>query len=1733
LPDKSKLYETALRRIETTYPQSLMAAEAAYVRAELLQNSGGLYDPIRHPANQFDWKAAVDICDQIIRQYPKTNPAMQAAELKQNLLQVSFRTEAEAVQIPHEAFRLLLHYRNCPKLYLRIYALDTKDLNDAEQNNSANQREITQKQSFLHAETIELPDAKDFQEHRLEIPIKGLPSGNYAIVLSREPNFKENDNAVGMQLVQVTSLAFLYNQDGNGYVLNRSTGMPINGASIDLYKQDYDNRNSLPARKKIRSLVSDASGRVNIGASDSYQPLFVQLSYQGETLNTDESIYRYYQRNEPAPVSLVTYLFTDRSIYRPGQTVYFKGIAFRKEKEKPSVVTGHQTVLLLKDANQQTIARLTVRSNAFGSFHGQFNLPVAGLTGLYSITDSSNQSSLSFSMEAYKRPKFSVEMEPLKGSFRLNDRISVTGTARAYAGNALNDAQVTYRVTRITQRPFWLYSRWMPDNEAPVEISSGKTKTDNKGVFQIPFTALPDERTDSSQVSYFIYNIKADITDINGETHSSSQTLKVGYQSMLLSIQAPALLPNNRLDSIRIQTLNYNNQFEPATVSVRIHPLAAPNRFFRTRLWEQPDQHLMGETEFHRLFPEDLYADENNPLQWKEQAAIWQKTDSSQADGTFSFSSQVLPAGWYVLIASTVDRYGQPVTSKHYFEAGNTQETTIERPVVSYVTNQRAQPGETAQWTVKTLYDGLYLIRTQTDAVNQQRINETLLDKSKAWVQTIAITEADRGGIGFDYVYIRHNRVYSGNENLPVEWNNKQLTIKLETFRDKLLPGSKETWRLKIEGPSGERVAAEALLNAYDASLDQLKPHSWESLNDIWPRRSLSSRWQSIGFQTAQAYAIVNYPQSSFTLIPKRYDELLFSNRGYANPWGSFAGRASGILVMANAAPAVADENSRNKEKAVFKVKSESGDYAYDSKSNAPNANKPAPEKAIRENLNETAFFLPELRTDSAGNISFEFTLPEALTQWKFMAIAHDAQLASAFTSAYFVTQKPLMVQPNWPRFVREGDRINIVSKIANITNQELTGTAQLELYDAITGKPVDGWFKNVFPNQYFTVAAGQSVAIEFPVEIPYQFDHALGWRIKASTTDQAFSDGEGGLLPVLSNRILVTESMPLFTKSNSNKNYRFEKLLNNNSSSLTQQSLTLELTANPVWLVVQAIPYLAEFPYECAEQSFNRYVANSLGAGLLKQHPSIAQTLAQWQSTNSPALLSNLQKNQELKSTLLQETPWVLEAQQETEQKNRIAQLLNRDKLQSEKQKIFQQITDMQRNDGAFSWFKGGPDNRYITQYIVSGIGHLFQLGVLDASEQAMWKPIVTKGLQYLDQRMQEDYVELKKNKQFRKSNQLQPTILQYLYLRSFFTTEAIPAKYSTAYQFYLAQTKKYGLKLPRPQQAMAALILFRNQSKSAAQALIRSLKENAIVKEEMGMYWKEWNQRGYWWYQAPIENQALMIEAFAEISRDTASVDALKTWLLQQKRTSDWGTTKATAEACYALLVSGQTWIDAQPTVSINAGNWQINSSSSAEAGTGYLRERLPAEKVKPEMGNISIRVEDKQHPNSSLPAWGAVYWQYFEDLDRITGAETPLALQKKIMVERMEANGPVLQSVDDQTDIKVGDKLIVRLVLKADRDMEFVHLKDLRAAGTEPVNVLSGYRWQGGLSYYESTGDAATNFFFDWLPKGTYVFEYPLFVAQAGQFSNGIATIQCMYAPEFSSHSEGSRLSAEANK
>ncbi len=782
-------------------------------------------------------------------------------------------------------------------------------------------------------------------------------------------------------------------------------------------------------------------------------------------------------------------------------------------------------------------------------------------------------------------------------------------------------------------------------------------------------------------------------------------------------------------------------------------------------------------------------------------------------------------------------------------------------------------------------------------------------------------------------------------------------------------------------------------------------------------------------------------------------------------------------------------------------------------------------EVKVRKNFNETAFFFPQLKTDAEGNVEFSFTIPEALTQWKLLTLAHTKNAASGYTEKTMVTQKPLMVQPNAPRFIREGDKMEFSAKVVNLTDKEVTGTAVLELIDATTNAPIDGWFKNIFPTQFFTVAAGQSSALKFPMEVPFNFNSAMSYRIVAKTSEA--SDGEEMAIPVLTNRMLVTESMPLNVRGTNTKTFKFEKLLNSASSTtLSNHALTVEYTSNPAWYAVQALPYLMEYPYECAEQTFNRYYANTLASFVSNSNPKIKAVFEKWKNLDTAALMSNLQKNEELKSALLQETPWVLEAQNEALQKKNIALLFDMVKMSAEQEKAFNKLKEIQLDNGGFSWFKGGRDDRYMTQYIITGVGHLRKLGALNSSNYENVKAIVDKAVPYLDKKIKEDYDDLIKYKVKLSNNNTSFQQIQYLYMRSFFSEIKTAASSQKAVDYYKGQIKKYWLQNSKYMQGMIALALHRGKDAATPKAIIKSLKENAIYKEEMGMYWKDWaNGGGYYWHQAPIESQAMMIEAFTDIDGNATTVDDLKTWLLKQKQTQNWKTTKATAEACYALLLGGSNWLAEEKEVSINLGNSILISSKddAKQAGTGYFKKRVDGEKVKAEMGNITVNL------NSST-SWGSVYWQYFEDLDKITSAETPLKLKKQLFKEVNTDKGPSLVAINDGDELKVGDKVKVRIELKVDRDMEYVHMKDMRAACMEPTNFISEYKWQGGLGYYESTKDASTNFFFSWLSRGSYVFEYPMFVTHTGNFSNGITTIQCMYAPEFTSHTEGIRVNVE---
>ncbi|EEF57001.1 alpha-2-macroglobulin [Pedosphaera parvula Ellin514] len=758
-----------------------------------------------------------------------------------------------------------------------------------------------------------------------------------------------------------------------------------------------------------------------------------------------------------------------------------------------------------------------------------------------------------------------------------------------------------------------------------------------------------------------------------------------------------------------------------------------------------------------------------------------------------------------------------------------------------------------------------------------------------------------------------------------------------------------------------------------------------------------------------------------------------------------------------------------------------------------------------RKNLNETAFFFPQLTSDSNGVVRMVFTMPEALTQWKFMGFAHDKEMRSGFLEGKTVTAKDLMVQPNAPRFLREGDVLEFSVKVLNQTTNRQAGKVRLTFNQALNDKSADQLLGNTKPELDFDIPAKESRSYSWRIKVPDDIGF-LSYKAVGSTG--TVSDGEEGYLPVLSRRILVTESLPLPIRGPATKKFDFAKLEKSGSSdTLRHQSLTVQMVSNPSWYAVMALPYLMEFPHECSEQTFNRFYANALARNIANSDPRIRRVFDQWKGT--PALESPLEKNQDLKSVSIEETPWLRQAESESQARRNVGILFDENRLNDETASVLQKLQQMQLSDGLWPWFPGGRGDEYITLYITTGFGRLRHLG-LDVNTG-----VAVRSLNRLDGWIDEQYREILKH-DHPNDNHLSTTVAFYLYGRSFFLKDRpVNAVHQEAVNYFLGQARKYWLEMGnRQSQGHLAIALLRFGDNKTPKDIMKSIKEHSVSNEEMGMFWRD-TELSWWWYRAPIETQALMIEAFDEVMQDAKTVEDCKVWLLKQKQTEDWKTTKATADAVYALLLRGTNLLASDALVEVSLGGKTIKPEK-VEAGTGFYEQKFAGAEVKPKMGEIVVKKID------TGVAWGSVHWQYLEDISKVTPHEgTPLKLNKTLFVKRNTARGPVLEPL--KGGVNVGDELVVRIELRTDRDMEYVHMKDQRGSGLEPVNVLSQYKYQDGLAYYESTRDTASHFFIDYLPKGVYVFEYSTRVAQRGQYQSGIAEIQCMYAPEFNSHSQ----------
>jgi 5-hydroxyisourate hydrolase-like protein (transthyretin family) len=1840
-PNKDYHYENALKKTTALYPSTPAIASYWYALAATEKRKGDSYHPFLDTTHRYALAHAKKIITDVQSSFDTSLPAVQKMRtLLSEIKSPRWSIKTEHVNPINKKFRARIAYKNIDTLYIRILKA-RNDGQEAEPWKNEFWEKIVSITPFNTITQI-LPKTTDHQYHGVEIALPELPSGEYELLCSNDPTFKnDNTSKLSHQRFTISNISYIKNKN-DIFVLHRETGKPLANVTVSIFENTYNSALYKYQLKLLAKKATDKNGYLNFIEKKNYATYKYTFETKSDRLSFSRTEYDNYfepvtneltESGEIADYENKTkriLFFTDRSIYRPGQTLFFKGIGTMKDyatQQHKVIGTKDSIWVYLQNVNRKTIDSARYQLNSYGSFSGRFTLPMQGLTGNYSIYTKREygNSSAFFSVEEYKRPTFSVILEKPKEAYQLNDSITVSGTAKAFAGNSIDGAKVTYTITRDVRFRYYNYRQRPTNAYNRREISQGILTTDAAGNFQIKFKATTDDITiEKGSTQLFDFSVSATVTDANGETRSAQTAITTGNTSLSLSITVPEWADANLWKDIPVSTTNLSNEKEPAIVQIKITSLQHPDRLIKKRLWERPDLFLYNAKDFISLFPNDEYENESDPSTWSR-GSLLQQTDIDTKNTDKFILTNPLPPGHYEIEATTKDKNGTVVKTVNYVKVFNSASRQLPSPEYDFTFTKKetVEPGDTAVFVHGVSANEIFVI-SKTERFNRKAVLEYQTRKKGLTDISFSPTETDRGGMIITEAYVIHNRMYTQTYRINVPWTNKQLEVEYSSYRNKTEPGNKENWTIKIKGLKGDETDAEVLTGMYDASLDQFKQHQWQKpalwLNNRWNnyfyagdnfsiQQSLDKYTHTpfIEYQEVELDRIAihsedlmvqnlrywsQHPASFLSTLAKKNlveslkytsknsysfyrNELMDQNKAMSPPTyetaaakkvttGLNADTASGLfsydasvgnndikirgagvstivpgsllLVDGVIVPSISNINPADiisseylePVEAIkrFGQKAEKGALIITTK----NAQTPV---VIRKNFNETAFFYPHLYADSTGNYSFSFTMPEAVTQWKWMTIAHNKELAFGSAQADVITQKTLMAQANAPRFMREGDKIEFSAKVSNLSDQELSGQIMLELIDASAGSSVDGWFQNVFPSQYFTVPAKQSSVVKFPIQIPFSFNRALTWRLVAKAGN--YSDGEENTVPVLTNRQLVTESLPILVTKDTTQTFRFEKLINANSPSLTHEALTISYTANPIWEAIRSLPYLMEYPYECVEQTFNRFYANALAHYIINRDPKIKKVFERWQK-DTVALKSKLQLNESLKQVMLEETPWVFEAETQEQKNKNLALLFDVFRMNQQSDQLIKKLEDMQLPDGSFTWFKGGYADRYMTNYIMTGIGKLKRLGAITPDIAIRLKPIIDKAIKFLDATITRDYRSLKAAR----IDSIKPILsgfeLQYLYMRSFFRDIQQTGTYD-AYSYYYDLGKKNIQRQSIYNKSLLGLIYFRNNEKRFVNVnIVSPILENAVEDpSNVTLYWKD--RAAYSWYTSQIEHQSTVIQFLQEVMQDQnfvggqKNIDRARNWLLLNKQTNHWNTTVATADAAYSLIMTGTDLLHTDKNISIQLGTTVYNNQTNTkEAGTGYFQQRVEGRLIKPEMGNIQVTVQTKGDTSKESISWGAVHWQYFEDMDKITPSATPLSITKELFVEKNSNTGKVLEALKENDVVKPGDKVIVRMIIKSDRPMEYLHLKDTRSATMEPVNVLSGFKWQDRLGYYESTKDASTNFFIGQLNKGTYVFDYPVYITHTGVFSTGNASIQCMYAPEFTANSGGMILRVE---
>ena len=1627
-----------LRKWIHTYPAVKTVPEAYLALAQFLQYQNNQVERLR-------------IVREGIAGYPRYEGINQLKNIEKEILNASLSLEI-ATAYPGEQQSVKVNYKNLTGITLQLYKVNLPVTSAVLQNRTTH---FESKYARLQREEhFSLKPTTDYLNVDTTLTIQAPQAGIYFLKAVPDGKKGVSDGT----LMNVTALKTIYRPLPDGtlelVVVDAVSGQPVSEAEVTIYTEKgggYSPQQTYQADKqgtlKLDFLNSNKYWYNAHTAADNAMPIL--------NLWKNDYYYKESKRKE------VLQLFTDRSIYRPGQTVYVSGLAYEMEKDSTRVLADKKYTVSLYDANNNETGKVEVRTNGFGSFSGQFVLPSPCLTGYFSLRAA--DTSVSFKVEEYKRPTFDVTFEPVKVEYQVGDSIEVVGMAKTFAGAPVQNARVHYNISRSYA---WVW-RFMGRGSARWE---GEAMTDADGKFSVPVHFEIDSDRRESPLWYYTYNIQADVTDGAGETQQANLSLPLGSTSMVLNMDnLPDNLVKEKKLEIKLTAMNLSGE-----------PVDTPVTYQLVEMEEQKDGQekegrkvLTGTVEANKSFvPEAIYA---------------------------------LPSGNYRLKLSAKDTQGRECTASKNFLLFSLND---KRPPF-VITDWFYQDGlEFDAASPATVYIGsseknVYLLYDVF--AGNKRLESKRIELSDSVVSFRFPYKKEYGdGILVSMAFVKDGRLYSHNARIMKPAPEKKLQLKWTTFRDKLRPGQQEEWKLTVLYPDGSPAEAEMLATMYDASLDKIySAHKLDFGVDFHYVVPLTY-WNTSYMRNAYLY--VDFPLKRLRAVPLEYSELIIPSTGRMEAMvvgygGSPRATLAGALKIRGRSAANAVMNQEAVTDMV--LQEEMVETSAQEKVEMGSSEELAEtgDIQIRENFAETAFFYPQLRTNEKGEVSISFVLPESLTRWTFMGLAHTRNVDYGKIEATATASKEFMLQPNMPRFVRVGDKANIAASLMNLSDKGVKGTVRMELFNPETEK--------VFysQKQKFDVKGGETGHVNFTFEVGDKYA-VMACRMVAD--GDTFSDGEQRYIPVLTDKQWVTETVPLNVNGEGAHIFSLENLFNKHSKTASEQRLTVEFTAHPAWYAVQALPVVANPQNEDALSWATAYYAHSLAACIVKENPRIKQIFDSWkaQSGTKETFMSNLQKNQELKNILLAETPWLTEATNEAEQKQRIATLFDLNTMNSQLAVSVEKLGELQNADGAWSWYKGMQGSRYVTTQVMEMLVRLNALTHQDADSRM--QPMIQKGFEYLGKQAAEEYKSMKEAEK-KGAVGLRPSeqVLRYLYICVLDGKAPVDKKVN---QYFIDKLSGEGKELTIYGKALGAIILQQAGKVAEAKLFMQSLMEYSVVTDEMGRYFDTPKAR-YSWFSYKIPTEVAAMEAIQRITKDTKAIDEMKRWLLKQKQTQTWETLIATADAVYALMATGASDLLANTGgVEITLGKEMIRTP--VDDAIGYIKKTV----IGDVMNIKKVRV-DKEGTGMG---WGAVYAQYLESMDQIGEQGNGLSVSRQLY------KGD--EALNESAPLKVGDKITVRLTVKADRDMDFVQIKDDRAACMEPLQAVSGFRWSNGLGYYQATKDASTQFFIDQMRKGTYVIEYQVYVNRTGEYQTGIATVQSAYAPEFGGHTGGYRVMVE---